>query len=275
MPASSVTAAPVLGRQRSLGKVNPLAMQPDREDQLEDAARDQGDEPDALCHVDHVEQVQGASRQQRRVADDAEDRDPARDQPRSVQQGGHAHSGRGGDQVDHENRHAVLGLQQRAETSRGGGLDRAVAQSGAELDHQQRNRQVEQARREFCDPEADVGHGQRLTVAFQQREQENRDSHHPELPGQQERAGGQRGGVGGGAGQEVRPAQNAGDECVGDDECASGVEEEHPDEDRGLPGGCRGRSALRHGRIDGQHGQIRCFWASAEGVRQPTIAGAS
>ncbi len=39
-------------------------------------------------HVGQVEHVQDASHQQHRVPDDAEDRDRARDQPRSIQQGG-------------------------------------------------------------------------------------------------------------------------------------------------------------------------------------------
>jgi len=46
--------------------------EPDREDQLEDTARDQRHEPDALGDVGEVEQVQDAARQQRGVADEPE-----------------------------------------------------------------------------------------------------------------------------------------------------------------------------------------------------------
>ena len=46
--------------------------EPDREDQLEDSARHQCHEPDALGDVDDVEQVQDAAHQQCGVADEAE-----------------------------------------------------------------------------------------------------------------------------------------------------------------------------------------------------------
>ena len=99
-----------------------------------------------------------------------------------------------------------------------------------ELDRQQRDRQVEQARGELGDPEANMGKGQGLAVVFEQREQQHRDAHDAELAEHQQRAGGQRRGVGGRPDQEIGPAQNAGVERVGGDERGGGGEEQQPDQ---------------------------------------------
>jgi hypothetical protein len=127
-------------------------------------------------------------------------------------------------------------VQQRAETARGGGVDGAVAQSRSELDRQQWDREVEQACGELGDSEPDVGKGQGLAVVFEQWEQEYGDAHDPELAEHQQRAGGQRWGVGGGAGQEVGSAQHPDVERVGGDERGGGGQEEQPDHGRGRPG---------------------------------------
>src|SRR6266516_7142916 len=93
--------------------------------------------PGALGHVDHIEHVQDGSHEQHRISDDAEDGEPAWDQPCLIQQEGEDPSGHAGDQIDHHDGYVVLCLKQRAQRLRSGYINGAVAQSVTERDHEE------------------------------------------------------------------------------------------------------------------------------------------
>src|ERR1019366_1183397 len=70
----------VFAGQSVTGWVESFGEEPDREDQLEEAAWGNSKQPGALCHVGYIEHVQDATNQQHRIADEPEDCDRARDQ---------------------------------------------------------------------------------------------------------------------------------------------------------------------------------------------------
>jgi hypothetical protein len=85
-----------------------------------------------------------------------------------------------------------------------GGADRAIAQSLCQLDHEERGRQIEEGRGKFDGSQSDICEGQRLTLAFQQGEEENGDPHNGDaLRERQDGGGGQGVRVFGCAGQKV------------------------------------------------------------------------
>jgi hypothetical protein len=63
----------------------PFREEPEREDQLEEASWDEREHSGAVCHVDLVEHGQDASDQEDRVADDPEDGQASRHDPRRQQ----------------------------------------------------------------------------------------------------------------------------------------------------------------------------------------------
>jgi hypothetical protein len=150
----------VAGGGESLGE------EPDREDQLEEAAWDNRQHAGALGHVDHIEHVQDGSHEQHRIGNDAQDFQPAWDQPCLIQQVGEDPSGHADDQIDHHDGDVVFCLQQRAQLLGSGCIKGAVAHSVTERDHQEGRRQCEEARDKFADSETDVSKRERLTVAF-------------------------------------------------------------------------------------------------------------
>jgi hypothetical protein len=151
-----------------------LGEEPDREDQLEEAARRDGQQPRARRDVGRTEHVQNATREQHRIADQREDGEWARDQVRSKQQDRQDRSADARDQVQDHDRHVVEPLEHRAQRLRRRGINRAIAHAAAYRDEEERSRHEEEnLKNEFDHSLTDVSEGQRLAGVLQKGKQQD------------------------------------------------------------------------------------------------------